>query len=231
MSLPVRHGRLFPTVQPPSKKFGKHTATIKYRIQLAPVYIAHTYKQETWQDWRDGMTTVLGLKGRIGAFNVDLHQREQEERTWSEPLKTTRKRLHKAFNRAEIDCKEIDARVIAARFRDDRKAEIDTGVEHEDTDMADLLGLGEDIPDEDLPWIDLDDFRDLGVHFCDQYPQMRITPCFRSPRLTYSRFSQANVFSQSPEEDAIDGGPKPSKFGSEPTHTCLMDKSAGEWIC
>ena len=234
MSLPIRHGPLFPSTQPPSKKFGKHCATIKYRLHLAPVFLAHTYTQHSWEDWSRGHTKVLGIKGRIGTFNVDMHQREQEERVYSEHLKTTRKTLHKAFFRVEIDCKDTELRVLSARFTDANKPNVDPGVDFENDTDTDSLGLddAEPIPDEDLPWVDLDDYYDLFVILQDHNPSMRIIRCFRAPRLTYSRYSQPDAnnhnFNGDAASETADERTTPSKFGNELTHTCFLNKAAGE---
>lgn len=238
MSLPVRHGPLFPSTMPPSKKFGKHCATIKFRIQLAPVYIAHTYKQDSWEDWHRGQTNLLGIKGRISHFNVDIHMREQIETVRSEHLGTTRQRLHKAFSRAEVDCKDVDLRVLAARFYDYHKAEMVPEVEHMaglEESPLDPLDLEGDyaISDEDLLWVDLDDYRDLLLYLPEyRSPHMRIIPCFKCPRTTYSRFSQPDDVTSDDSSDADSQNkerPTPvSKFGTEPTHTCLLNKAAGQ---
>lgn len=233
MSLPVRHGSLFPTVTAPSKKFGKHCATIKYRCQLAPVMIAHTYRQDDWDDWRRGRSISLGVKGRMGRFNVDLHQREQEESVYSEHLGRTRKRLHKAFFRAEVDCVDMDVRVLSARFEDPYKSYIDPAMEaEEDDNLADPLGLDDaaTVPDEDLAWVDLDDYYDLYRNLPDQNPKMRIRRFFRSPRFTYSRYAQPDVFDHPADGDSaseVEEKAPVSKFGSEPSHFCLLNRAAG----
>ena len=121
MSLPIRQGKLFPSAQPPSKKFGKHCATIKYRFSLAPLFIAHTYRQESWADWSKGETIVVGLKGKVARFKVDLHQRAQEEVVRGLDGKEMKTVIHKTFSHAEVDCDGVDLRVISACFKEPEK--------------------------------------------------------------------------------------------------------------
>lgn len=241
LSLPIRHGALFPSTQPPSKKFGKHCATIKYRAQLATVFLAHTYKQDSWEDWHEGQTVILGIKARLGSFNVDMHQREQEESVYSEHLGTTRKRLHKAFHRAEIDCKDVDLRVVAGKFADPHKPLINTAFDSEEQEegAGDRFGLddAESIAHEELEWVDLDDYRDLYMVLPDENPKLLIVPTFKSPRLTYSRYSQAQAPTTQQQSDDGNGDGSSataeervpeSKFGFEPSHFCLLNAAAGE---
>lgn len=240
MSLPIRHGKAFPSTQPASKKFGKHCATIKYRAQLAPVFISHTYKQDDWADWGRGRTTFLGLKGRMESFSVDLHQREELDCIWSEGLQQTRKRLHKPFWRAEIDCVETDLRVIAAAFKNVEKAAFDPDQDEDvgdsQDDATDPLGLDDapDLEDEELPWSDLDDFYDLHIRLSDINPSLKLARLLRAPRLTYSRYAAVDKTSSAlqrsdsmdtSKNDDISGS---SKFDAEPTHKCLLDHAPSE---
>ncbi|KAH8928385.1 hypothetical protein BT69DRAFT_1329595 [Atractiella rhizophila] len=78
LSLPIRQGSKFPG-SAESAKFGRHCGTIKYSFRLAPIFVSHTFRQEDDKDWAQGVTTVLGLKGRMESLRVDLHQRMQEE--------------------------------------------------------------------------------------------------------------------------------------------------------
>ncbi|KAI3476897.1 hypothetical protein L1887_61488 [Cichorium endivia] len=54
MSLPIRTGQLFPESPPPSPKFGRFLGTIKYRIDLEPLFITHQYRQFNKEDWARG---------------------------------------------------------------------------------------------------------------------------------------------------------------------------------
>lgn len=248
LSLPVRHGHIFESSLPPSKKFGKHCATIKYRIQLAPVYIAHTFKQEVAEDTRKGISTVLGVKGRLEYFNVDMHQREQETRTRKKGTGEVQVRLHKAFHRVEVDCKDTDLRVVSARFA--CPAMVETDAEGEDTDIPDFLHMenAEPVPSADAEWVDEDDYIDLYTLLGDRQPNMHLISCLKTPRLTYSRYAQhdylypplrdGKVYTGSPSspdseantqlaQAGISKGPI-SKFGQESSHFCLLDRARGK---
>lgn len=254
LSLPVRHGPIFESSLPPSKKFGKHCATIKYRIQLAPVYIAHTFKQEGAEDFRKGLSTVLGVKGRLEHFNVDMHQREQETRTRKNDSEDVQVRLHKAFHRVEVDCKDTDLRVVSARFTCPSYA--DSDIESEDPDMTDFLNMdaAEPISPEDAEWVDEDDYIDLTTLLGERQPNMHLISCLKTPRLTYSRYAQhdylypplrggkvymgpSSVFNDGKGGDVagaeasrdVSKGPI-SKFGHEHSHLCLLDRARGKQV-
>lgn len=61
LSLPIRQGSLFPESRPPSKKFGRHLATIKYRIAFSSLYIAHVYKVDSGGAWTAGESHCVGV--------------------------------------------------------------------------------------------------------------------------------------------------------------------------
>ncbi|KAI5479861.1 hypothetical protein MNV49_002419 [Pseudohyphozyma bogoriensis] len=223
MSLPIRQGKLFPSAQAPSKKFGKHCATIKYRFSLAPLFISHTYRQETWKEWANGETTVVGLKGKIGRFNVDLHQREQEETVKKPGSNESKTILHKSFYRAEVDCDGVDLRVLSAKFREVEKQMV-VPEDADESEFDEALPANEDytVADEDLDWVDLDDYVDAIYTIADRSPKLRVLPFMVCPRFTYYRHTDVQ---QQPETDD-EGAPRQevstSKFGTEPSHTCLM---------
>ena len=241
MSIPIRQGKLFPSAQAPSKKFGKHCATIKYRFSLAPLFISHTYKQETWAEWTKGETTVLGVKGKIGRFNVDLHQREQEE-TVLHPDTGVKKTIHrKAFYMAEVDCDGVDLRAITACFQEPEKSVVVPEDVDEEGDEPELPSMHDyTVADEDLDWVDMDDFNDAVYTIPDRNPQLRVLPFIVCPRFTYYRqIDVAGKPTAEENEEDEEGGqtaeesttaaPKAkTKFGNEPSHTCLMGTATGE---
>lgn len=215
MSLPIRRGKLFPSTHPPSKKFGRHTATIKYRFELAPLWIAHTYHQDTPAEWARGLTTVLGVKGKVRRFRVDLHQRSQEEviRKLDDSKTVTRK----AFYRAEIDCDTVDLRAVSATFREREKELIVSYEERAGAHADDMFDgmAGDDGAQSSADvgeWFDLNDYTDALYAISDESPRLRVVPLMFSPRFTYRRRSTE--------------GDKRTKFGDEPSHTCLMGSAA-----
>jgi hypothetical protein len=219
MSVPIRRGKLFPSAVPPSKKFGKHCATIKYRFSLAPLFISHTYRQELWAEWEKGETSCIGVKGKIGRFNVDLHQREQEM-----PV------VHPDTGERKT-----------ALFKEPEKAMVIPGDGDEIGDESDLPSADfyERGPDDD-DWFDLDDFVDAMYTIDDPEPQLRVLPFIVSPRFTYYRHVDASSKAGGSNERADDkksseegSDEQPAeraktKFGKEPSHTCLMGCSTGE---
>lgn len=185
---------------------------------------------------------MLGVKGRIESFNVDLHQREQEERTRDKDSGEIKIRLHKAFHRAEVDCKNTDLRVISARFQCESGAASDSESEEAEFDFLDM-DAAEPVDPEDTNWIDTDDFIDLYSILGDLQPNVHLLSCLKTPRLTYSRYSQHDTLytplsddesamdkpgmsDGSPTDSAASEGPL-SKFGTEETHTCLLDAASG----
>lgn len=254
MSLPIRRGKLFPSAVPPSKKFGKHCATIKYRFSLAPLFISHTYRQDLWEEWDKGETSCIGVKGKIGRFNVDLHQREQEMPVVNPDTGERKTVMHKAFYMAEIDLDSVDLRALTALFKEPEKAIVVPGDGEEngnDSELpsADYYVRGQDEND----WFDLDDFVDALYTIDDPEPQMRVLPFIVSPRFTYYRHVDAasKVGASDPMDRSASQGGKESKagrehsadshepatgegsdraktkFGQEPSHTCLMGCSTG----
>jgi hypothetical protein len=237
MSLPIRHGPVFPSTGAPSKKFGKHCATIKYRFSIAPLYISHTYAQDSWAEWRRGETSAVGLKAKIGRFNVDLHQREQETVTRRDSEEEPKIVRHKAFYMAEVDLDSVDLRVVTALFQEPEKATIPIPEsEQDEAEAEDSLPSPESFEgsQEDAEWYDLNDFNDSGHVFQDEDPKIRVFPFLVSPRFTYFRHveaapaQEAGEHSPSSSHEHSNGPIKPTtKFGTEASHTCLMGRATG----
>jgi hypothetical protein len=237
MSLPIRQGKLFPSAQPPSPKFGRHTATIKYRFALAPLFISHTYRQHDWEEWRNGETSVLGLKGKIGRFNVDLHQRAQEMVIRRPEMSESKHVTHKVFYMAEVDVDSVDLRAIMAVFDEPEKAEFAPAeVGDDDEEAAPKPDFDEFIvTEEEREWVNVDDFKDsVGSWPFAGEPRVHLLPFMMCPRFTYYRHKEAGA----PPTDASEAGAgdspatppdRPaSKFGDEASHTCLMGSAEGE---
>jgi hypothetical protein len=236
MSLPVRQGRLFPTAQEPSKKFGRHVATIKYRFDFNPIFLCHTYRQEDWQEWSKGVTSVLGLKGRIDMLEIDLHQRIEEFHLRRPEFREPKTVFHKKFYLAQVHCTQVDLRAMVATFKDSEKA--DVPIEEESVSDA---HVAEDTPasmsHSQLAWVDYEDFVDLGPRLKDPIPSVQIFEVMTCPVITYYR---------QPTEETVEGlqgtgddheqvadlaqraqqadkqSVKRSKFGWEGSHSCLV---------
>ena len=229
MSIPIRQGKLFPSALPPAKKFGKHCATIKYRFSLAPLFISHTYRQDSWAEWARGETTVVGLKGKIARFNVDLHQREQEETVKKLESTVTKTISRKVFYSAEVDCEGVDLRVISALFKEPEKQSVapeDSELDEDEGPTPSSSRQKFTLADEDLEWIDMDDFVDAIYTIPDDNPSLRVFPFINCPRFTYYRKIDAEKKDDSVENDGSEVLAK-TKFGIEPSHTCLMGCAKG----
>lgn len=187
MGLPIRHGSLFPNTPAPSPKFGQHLGTIKYRFDLAPLFITHVYMQMSDAEWANGTTTLLGVKARVGKFNLDFHQRQQETIKDMPQLGGPRKVLHKPFYEAEVDCDNIDLRTLIARFSEPDKRLVpfddsDEGVQ------SDLFEGDCTIPDSDLEWVDMNDFVELDWSPPENdSPKLKLGQALVCPRFNYYR--------------------------------------------
>lgn len=237
MSLPIRQGQLFPGDQGRSPKFGRHTATIKYRCDLAPMSLCHSYQQEAAQDWTRGVTAVVAMKGKVDSIKIDLHQREEEQLVRRPQFGDTKTAMHKNFYLAEIHCEGLDLRALSALFADPEKQQVAESLYSDLTSLEDDLEMNEEpkpLTDEELEWIDMDDFRDLGPSHADLNPSIRLIPVLTCPMLTYYRQPASGNVAVAPEgADAESQAPEGadvtrSKFGDEGSHTCLVGCAPGE---
>ncbi|KAH8922727.1 hypothetical protein BT69DRAFT_216657 [Atractiella rhizophila] len=222
LSLPIRQGSKFPG-SAESAKFGRHCGTIKYSFRLAPIFVSHTFRQEDDKDWAQGVTTVLGLKGRMESLRVDLHQRMQEECVHREARKEHVLVMRKPFYYAEVNCKEIDLRLINASFHEPERSQAlredvpnwDMGV------LEDVNSSREtDILREDEPWWEMEDYNELGYEkFTGRFRSRQILKVLTAPRFTFYK----HLPNREDEDDAE--SILVSKFGDEPTHSCLVDEN------
>ncbi|KAL1649208.1 Protein SABRE [Diplodia intermedia] len=223
MSLPVRQGPLWPGVEKSGKKFGRHLATIKYSILLSPLYMSHVYKHKDPDDYGKSVVSATGLKVRLDSFMVDIHQRREEFRTSAQtankPATTTGMRI----NQVQLDFISADIRAVAATISGTEQSDIEEATEdtlasyqNSHDPQVDLSKFT--IPDNDLSWIDMDDFVELDwILPSESNPETKILPLAFAPRFTY--------FRQTDHQDNISGDPhRSSSFGNEPTHYCVMSK-------
>lgn len=222
LSLPVRAGNLFNSGNVVrSKKFGRHLFSVKYQLQLAPVFLTHIYMQEKYaNESKIPSHTCTGLKAKVGKIVMDLHQRRSPANSDSE----AGMRWKMGLNVGEIDLVATDLRVLYASFK--KKSE----------NLAKSLGIytspGSSISnsnsgstnthfttgkfhvsDNDYSWIDSDDFIEIGQNLPSRSnPKITILPFTYSPRFTY--FRQTDVSSVE--------GHSVAPFGNEPSHSCLI---------
>ncbi|KNZ59490.1 hypothetical protein VP01_171g3 [Puccinia sorghi] len=216
LALPIRQGNLFPSAQAPSKKFGRHVATIKYRFGISPLFLAHTYRYESAPDWVHGKDVVLGFKAKISTFNVDLHSRAVETTIRKPEMKEPKKLIRKAFYQAEIECHDVKIRALSAVFQTPRKSAYasDIGLTA-DQDESETNSIWEDsledeseflvnpsgeegnfsissrkLGNKDMEWLDLNDFSDIFFwpnSSGAQQPKIKMFDCLSCPRISFLR--------------------------------------------
>ncbi|KAH8599847.1 mitochondrial protein from FMP27-domain-containing protein [Bisporella sp. PMI_857] len=221
MSLPIRQGTLWPGIEKSSKKFGRHLATIKYSLLLAPLFLSHIYKHKDAEDYSEDVVSATGLKMRLDSFMLDMHQRREEFHTQDKGQKTPTKTSGLKMHQAQLDLVSADIRAVSASIagtttEDLQKASAPTLLSQHDGAMTDLSRF--EIPDNDFSWIDMDDFVELDwILPSEANPETKIMPLAYAPRFTY--------FRQTDHGDTISGDPdRTSPFGNEPTHFCIMSK-------
>ena len=165
MSLPIRQGKLFPGIEKSSKKFGRHLATIKYNLLLSPLFIAHIYKHKDVEDYSEDIVSATGLKLRIDSFMLDLHQRREEfaaqGKGRAKQIKTSGMRI----NQAQLDFISADIRAVSASIAGTTAEDVkrataeDLAAFQQGATHADISRFT--IPDNDLTWIDMDDFVEM----------------------------------------------------------------------
>ncbi|KAG9253788.1 golgi-body localization protein domain-containing protein [Emericellopsis atlantica] len=219
LSLPIRQGNLFPGREKNSKKFGRHLATVKYNLLLAPLFLAHVYKHKDVEDYSENAVSATGLKVRLDSFMLDLHQRREWFNTLdkgksTQQAKTSGIKIHAA----QLDLANADLRAVSASLKGTTTEAIKRGsISTLITDQGEKPDLSRfNIPDHDYSWIDMDDFVELDwILPTEPHPSTKILPLGFAPRLTY--FRQTDI------DGTIAGDPsRRSPFGNEPTHFCIM---------
>ncbi|KAG6004468.1 hypothetical protein E4U21_001040 [Claviceps maximensis] len=217
-SLPIRQGNLWPGREKNSKKFGRHLATVKYNLLLAPLFLSHIYKHKDAEDGAADAVSATGLKVRFDSFRLDLHQRREEFNTLAKGKNTQSRTSGIKIHACQLDLSNCDVRAVSASLKD-------TTTEASKKELISSLISTQDgkpelsrftIPDEDLSWIDMDDFVEVDwILPAETQPDTKIMPLAFAPRLTYVR--------QTDIGGIIAGDPtRTSPFGDEPTHFCIM---------
>ncbi|SPO27524.1 uncharacterized protein UTRI_10641 [Ustilago trichophora] len=244
MSLPIRSGQLFPDSPPPSPKFGRFLGTIKYRIDLEPLFITHQYRQFNKEDWVRGLRTHVGIKARIDSFTLDMHQRQQETVKDRPELGGPRIVFHKPFYEAEVKCETIDLKAFAARMREDSEAPAAVeGQEIGESMFDDLFAEEVEILDDELVWIDMNDLVELDSSaITDPTPKIRMFPAMVCPQFNYYRKveSKRERRAREMQDRATKGNHRAdsgndiedllsklerSKFGREDSHVCMVGQN------
>lgn len=221
MSLPVRQGSLWPGREKTNKKFGRHLATIKYNLLLAPLFLSHIYKHKDVEDYDENAVSATGIKVRFDSFKLDLHQRREEFNTSDKGRNTQSRTTGLKLHAAQLDLAAADIRAVSASIKGTTteaimRNNLGSLIEQQEDDGTDLSKFT--IPDNDLSWIDMDDFVELDwILPSEPNPDTKILPLAFCPRLTY--FRQTDI------GGVIAGDPdRTSPFGQEPTHLCIMSQ-------
>lgn len=124
VSIPIRHGKLFPSDEPKSKSLGDYLNTVKYKIVINPLVIGFfCTDQDTYLKVKGGES--VGLKAKMNTFSVDLHARREVIRQHENEDETTLKTERK-FHEIEIGLSDIDLRVIrSSKHRNRRQSSAD----------------------------------------------------------------------------------------------------------
>ncbi|PKY18101.1 hypothetical protein RhiirB3_490113, partial [Rhizophagus irregularis] len=209
MSIPIRQGALFPSLEPPSPKLGKYLGTIKIKICVGTLFLSHFYREDAFEPL-SGRTHIVGIKGKIESFKFDMHLRSKEKIIEVEEGKEVKGRdiiLHEA----EVDLKNLDFRGITARYVQENVFSCFS--DESDSDGREfLLGKDEDFMvtyAEDEEWIDEANFVELDLMLPDSKPGVRVLPLMRSPQMMY--------YKRPDENDTYE-----DKKTDQETHICVM---------
>lgn len=213
MGLPTRAGPLFPKADNrPSKKFGKHMSTVKYKIVTNHLSIGWFEKDEQSMYSVNGTGETLGFKASVSSFKFDLHQRRILTKTDS--LKFGRERIkpHWMLNEAQVQVSDVDLRVVKALYpnighSDESDSGRNTAAPSLVIDETSTLNSDSSQPfmssssseDGDTylhsettapDWVDLDDYIELDIRTPDFRPSVNVFPMMFSPSICY--FKQTN---------------------------------------
>jgi hypothetical protein len=217
MSIPLRQGAMFPSPERPPKKFNRHLATLKYQLDLSPLFLAHTYRHKDSNDYSKGTITISGIKAKLDRFSLDVHQRKEEKVIVLKELQTKRRAMHMAINKARVDFECTDLRAIVATFAECSASEmydVSRGRLSQDSNESWGIKTIELVNDDDFDWIDRDDYVEVDIMLSNTEPTGRIWPLARGSRFTYYRSTDEITESR-------------SLFGSEDSHHCLMNAVEG----
>jgi hypothetical protein len=223
MSLPVRQGPLWGSMEKSSKKFGRHLATIKYNLLFSPLFISHIYKHKDAEDYQNDVVSATGLKMKLDSFMLDLHQRRETFEIPATADKKAKRTTAMKINQCQLDFISADIRAISASIKGTSTTELDRADEATlasyQTGNPTQIDMSKfTIPDNDLTWIDMDDFVELDwILPAESNPATKILPLGFAPRFTY--------FRQTDHGDSVSGDTtRSSMFGDEATHYCVMSK-------
>lgn len=223
MSLPVRQGPLWGSVEKSSKKFGRHLATIKYNLLFSPLFLSHIYKHKDAEDYQSDVVSATGLKMKLDSFMLDLHQRRETFEIPGHGDAKPKRTSQMKINQSQLDFISADIRAVSASISGTSSKDIDDADDESlatyQSPVSSKIDMSKfNIPDNDFTWIDMDDFVELDwILPAESNPETKILPLAFCPRFTY--------FRQTDHGDSVSGDTtRTSAFGDEPTHFCVMSK-------
>ncbi|CAJ0902711.1 6400_t:CDS:10, partial [Entrophospora sp. SA101] len=203
MSIPVRQGDLFPSLEPPTVKLGKFIQSVKIKVCVGPLYLSHFYRQDNIEDLYGGMTQLIGIKAKIEYFKLDIHLQAQEKiiQLIGKEVKGREILLHEA----EVDLKDLDLRGISVKFIEENGFPGSENHEPEKQESDETTKTHV----EDEIWIDDDEYVELDCKLPDAKPVVHIYPHMKSPQMMYYKRPDIQLSEQE------------RKFDHD-THVCIM---------
>ncbi|QSL64829.1 hypothetical protein MERGE_002133 [Pneumocystis wakefieldiae] len=221
MSFPLKSGKLF-LFPHTKKKLSRHLMTFSYKLELSPLFLSHIYNYRTDIDWVDKTFTSIGIKGKTEKFTLDLHQKKNLQ---FEKLHKTGKDENIIIDKATINFTSTDLKVILSRFNeidieDFNKFQYDSRKSHDFRMIFQKNNSNHFIVDEDLKWIDIDDFIDLDLDVSlKTAPVFQILPLAYIPQFIYFRETNNHCNGSDSENICL---PK-YQFGNSDTHFCILN--------
>jgi len=215
MSLPIRQGKYYKhrLLNP---KFGQHIATIKYRVTVPRLFIAHVYPDESRQSWSDGITRFVGTKALIDHFHADVHQRDEESTQFNPSLGTSEVVRHKSLHRAEVVLRGLHLRAMVGTFQDPVKKIVLPDPAEEGT-ASNKFRSNLPVTKPGSIWFDKDDFVELDWSSRD-VPVVNLLHAAECPHFVYSKCPVEKQSAKVHHRTVF------SKFDNEDTHVCYLGK-------
>ncbi|KAI9315392.1 golgi-body localization protein domain-containing protein [Dichotomocladium elegans] len=211
VSYPLRSGSLYPRADPrPTKKFGKHMSSMKYKVMLHPLVIGYFYKDEYSSDNDRHIEETgdsVGLKGVVAGFNVDIHQQRVVIDVTDHKLDQKRLKANWPVHEAEIHLSSIDLRAVLASFSGTMPSSLSSDSAAQtvgapsivvgssgdstddssvvDPDLMDGLDRNENEENEPSDWVDPDDYVELERTTPIHPPSVRVLPFVYSPLIYF----------------------------------------------
>ncbi|ODV76989.1 uncharacterized protein CANTADRAFT_23827 [Suhomyces tanzawaensis NRRL Y-17324] len=204
ISLPIRQGKLFNNspVKKSSVKLGPHLFTIKYLLIFQPLTISHTYLHSSEKKLNGAERLMFtGLKGQFKRCTIDLHQRKEFVTYINEQLNIRNQIMHLKMNQGEVNVDDADLRIIRATYNNKSVKEPLVRMmmgDHKPTSNADAnddedsnaFDWSDNVNqyDDDLSWVDSDDFVELEFSEpLSENPKVEVIPFCYSPKFSYFR--------------------------------------------